>query len=225
MSMKKNSMDKKEIVDWMKILEGKPEIDELADLVYHDAQWIPVLFQIMEEDKGTTRYICDKVIRKISEMDPIQIYPYFDKVAELTENSNSFIKWGAIITLSNLVAVDDEHKFERVYEQYFGLIQSDSMITAANVAGNAWKIVKKYPQYEKNITQRLLKGTENIYLNKGKPSPECQRIMCGHVLDSFGKYYELSSERDKMIVFAKNMTSCSRKAVATKARAFLKNKL
>lgn len=223
MSIKKNSVDKKEIVDWMRILEDKPTVEELTDIVYHDSQWIPILFEIIKKDKGSTKYICDKVIRKISENDPIQIYPYFNDVAELIESSNSFIKWGAIITLSNLIAVDDECKFETVYERYFDLIQSDAMITAANVVGNAWKIVKKYPQYEKNITQRLLKVTKNIYLNKGEPSPECQRILCGHVLASFEKYFELSSETDKMIDFAKNLTNCTRKAVATKARTFLKN--
>ncbi len=111
------------------------------------------------------------------------MYPYFDEAANLIHDSNSFIKWGAIITLSNLIAVDDDDRFATIYEKYFDLIDSESMITAANVIGNAWKIIKKNPIHENDITRRMLRVSENTYLNKGLPSAECKNVLIGHVVD------------------------------------------
>lgn len=223
MSSRQNSTDQKTNAEFLKILDSKPTIEDLTDMVCCDTSWIPVLFDIIKSDSGSRKFACDKIIRKISEKDPKCIYPYFDEVADLISSSNSFIKWGAIVTLSNLVSVDSEEKFPPVYERYFDLIQSDAMITAANVVGNAWKIVDKYPQYETDITKRLLQVTEHVYLNKGELSPECQRILCGHVLDCFDRYYERSANQSDMIEFAKKLTDCSRHAVAKKAQDFLKH--
>lgn len=186
---------------------------------------IPALLEIMETDKGTKKFACAKVIRSISENEPSRLYPYFDRVASFMDSTNSFIKWGAITTISNLIVVDTDQKFLKIYDKYFDFIKSDSMITAANAAGNAWKVVKKYPQYERDITRRLLEVASREYFNKGEVSPECQRILCGHVLDCFDKYYEISEEQDEIIRFAQGLTECERKAVAIKAQRFLKNHL
>lgn len=215
-------MEQRGVEEFTEILAEKPTIEVLTDIVLKDTRWIPIMFNIIKNDKGTHKFICGKILLKISENHPLPLYPYFDQIDEMIDSSNNFIKWGAIVTLSNLVTVDEEHKFIPIYERYFDIIKSDAMITAANVAGNAWKIVKKYPQYERETTRRLLEATRQMYLNKGQPSPECQRILCGHVLDSFDKYFQLSSEKEKMIRFAEELTKCSRKAVATKAIAFLK---
>jgi len=190
-------------------------------MVHNDSVSIPALLEIIEVDKGSKKFACAKVIRAISESDPLQLYPYFDRVAALMDGKNSFIKWGAILTIANLIEVDSELKFLGIYDKYFDFIKSDSMITAANVAGNAWKAVKKYPQFESDITRRLLEVEDRIYFNKGESSPECQRILCGHVLDCFDKYFEISSEQGKMIRFAQGLTDCERAAIATKAQRFL----
>jgi hypothetical protein len=42
-----------------------------------------------------------------------------------------------------LVGVDEENRFEPLFEEYFSFLNSDSMITAGNVASNAWKFVMK----------------------------------------------------------------------------------
>jgi len=97
------------------------------------------------------------------------------------------------------------------------------MITAGNVASNAWKFAMQNPNWESEITERLLKVKENTYLYKGEPSPEFKNIMLGHVLGCFDKYYNISLFQDKMITFAQNEVSNPRKSVARKAQAFLKN--
>jgi len=101
------------------------------------------------------------------------------------------------------------------------LIDSESMITAANVIGNAWKIIKKNPIHENDITRRMLRVSENTYLNKGLPSAECKNVLIGHVVDCFDKYYDVSSNKESITNFVIAQTDNPRPQVSKKAKAFL----
>ena len=92
----------------------------------------------------------------LSEQKSGLVYPYFEDIVKWLHHKNRFIKWDGILILSNLSAVDYEDKFEAIYQEYFSLIQDPQMITAANVVGNAWKIVLAKPELESDITKRLL---------------------------------------------------------------------
>nr|WP_321302697.1 hypothetical protein [uncultured Trichococcus sp.] len=215
-------MEQKEKDKLLEKIQGKTDLEAFVREVLQQPEYIPVLFAIIKNDPGSTKFYCEKVIRIVSERHPELVYPYFEEVAALIECPNSFIKWGAIITLSNLAAVDTENKFASVYEKYFDLITADAMVTAGNVVGNAWKIILSKPEYEQDITRRLMRIPENIYLHKGEPSPECRNILCGHAIDCFDKYFELAHDKNGILAFASALTHNPRKQVAKKATAFLK---
>jgi hypothetical protein len=130
-------MEQKEKDKLLEKIQGKPGLEAFVREVLQQPEYIPVLFAIIKNDPGSAKFYCEKVIRIVSERKPECVYPYFGEVVALIESPNSFIKWGAIITLSNLAAVDTENKFASVYEKYFDLIDADAMVTAANVVGNA----------------------------------------------------------------------------------------
>ena len=188
----------------------------------NDPRLLNTLFEIVRSDRSTLRYSCSKTLRILSEQQPDKIYPYFSDAANWLQNPNSFIKWDGILILANLAAVDTQHRFASIYEEYFGLIRDSKMVTAANVAGNAWKIVLAVPEWETDITQRLLEIPQIVYLHRGEPSPECNRIMCGHVLDCFDRYFALSKNQQAILCFAHSQLNSSRKSVAKIAARFLK---
>lgn len=203
-------------------INNKPEFSSFVETVLSNPDMIGTLLEIIRTDKGSIKFYCDKVIRKISETRPSLVYPYFHEIAQLIDSSNNFIKWGALLTISNLIAVDHEKRFDAIYDQYFDLINSDSMITAANVTGNAWKFIQAMPDKEDDITTRLLRVPKNTYLYKGEPSPECKNILIGHVLDSFDQYFAISHQQSKMLKFAEAQKNNSRQSTAKKALSFLK---
>ena len=215
-------MEQKEKDKLLEKIQGKPGLEAFVREVLQQPEYIPVLFAIIKNDPGSAKFYCEKVIRIVSERKPECVYPYFGEVVALIESPNSFIKWGAIITLSNLAAVDTETKFASVYEKYFDLIDADAMVTAANVVGNAWKIILSKPEYEQDITWRLMRIPENTYLHKGEPSPECRNILCGHAIDCFDKYFEVAHDKNGILAFASAQMHNPRKQVAKKAAAFLK---
>jgi len=63
---------------WLAFLKGKPDVDAAAERLMAEPEAIPVLFGIIREDRGTLKYACEKIIRKVSEKNPHLIYPYFD---------------------------------------------------------------------------------------------------------------------------------------------------
>lgn len=212
-------MDKK---DLLQCLKEAPDLEQLLTKAGNDPQFLDALFEIVRSEHSAVRYSCTKILRMLSERQPDKIYPYFDDVANWLRDSNSFVKWDGILTLANLASVDAQRRFASVYEEYFGLIRDSKMVTAANEAGNAWKIVQAVPEWESEITRRLLEVPQIVYLHHGEPSAECNRVMCGHVLDCFDHYFDLSKNQQAMLCFARSQLNSSRKSVAKKAARFLK---
>ena len=203
-------------------LKETSNLDWLLAEAENNPQLLNTLVEIVRSERSSVRYCCTKTLRILSEQKPDKIYPYFRDVAAWLQDPNSFVKWDGILILANLAAVDTEHRFASIYEEYFGLISDSKMVTAANVAGNAWKIVQAVPEWENDITQRLLEVPQIIYLHHGEPSPECNNVMCGHVLDCFDRYFDLSNNQKLMLCFAHTRLNSSRKSVAQKAARFLK---
>ncbi len=203
------------------LIRQKPEPGQITALAAGDPEWIVTLLEVMESDKGSLKFYCDKVIRTISQTDPLLVYPYFQRIARFLDSPNSIMKWGAIRILADLAAVDHQGQFEGIHDRYFDLIDSDSMITAANVIGNAWRIIQAFPDKESDITQRLLKVPANTYLYKGEPSPECRNILIGKVIECFDQYFQHSADQRKMLEFAAGQTGNDRPSTAKTAAAFL----
>lgn len=203
-------------------LKTKPDLGQIVSEVIENPPMLKSFIEIVQTETSSVKFACTKAIRLVSEQRPEMVYPYFEDIAIWLHHDNSFIKWDAILILSNLASVDFDNRFEAIYEDYFALIHDPQMITAANVAGNAWKIVLAKPELENDITRRLLEVLQVVYMNKGEPSPECNCIVCGQVLECFEHYFEQSSNQALMIKFAQEQFGSNRKTVAKTAEKFLR---
>lgn len=215
-------MDQKETI--FERIKEKTSTEVFINMVSNNQTLIPVIFDIIHTDKGTQKFYCEKIIRKLSEIAPDMIYPYYHDVVHMVVSDNKFIKWGGIITLTNLASEDYDRHFLDVFDMFFNLINSEVMVTAANVIENTWKIVKNYPDLEPQITGRLLAVEGNVYMHKGKESSECRNIVIGTVINCFGTYYAISERKQDMIEFVKRQKNNPRKRVAKTAVDFLKDK-
>lgn len=203
-------------------LRDKPDIPLLATQIAAKPDWIIQLLEIIRTDPGSIKFYADKVLRQIATDQPECLDSYFDEIASLIDSPNSFIRWGAIQTLGQLALNDPNHQFDRHYEHFFSLMDDPSMITAANVVGQAGPIVRIRHQDEPDITRRLLKVRTNTYWHQGQPSPECGHIICGKVIDCFDHYFEQSSDQEGVLEFVREQMGNPRKEVAKKAARFLK---
>lgn len=217
-----NSFLRDELYQKLKLIKTSQAQNEFIQETALHPERIPLLLEIIRTDPGTVKFFLSKAIKILCETDPDLIYPYFAEIGQLTGSSNNIIKWGAIIALSDLVRIDDDQKFKLMFQDYLDLMNSDSMITAANAAGNAWKIIEKFPDLENEITRRMLKITDNTFYHKGEPSPECRNVLIGHIIECFGRYFDRSENQSLILDFVRVQTENSRASVARQARKFLK---
>jgi hypothetical protein len=162
------------------------------------------------------------VLRLVSERRPELIYPYFDIFVGLLDCDNNFLKWGAIMTVANLTAVDTENKFETVFRKYYAPIKGPAMVTAANIIGSSARIAPAKPELTQRITREILKVEKANYVNKGAPSPECRNVAIGQAIDSFDQFFDQIDDKTKVIAFVKRQSKNTRKPVVKKAERFLR---
>ncbi|NCC77392.1 MAG: hypothetical protein EOM08_13265 [Clostridia bacterium] len=210
-----------EVRTWLTDISWSKNFTRAQQDVEADPSRIRDLLDFIRTDQGSTKFTAEKILRNLSEQQPELLYPYFHSIVLWLDSPNSFTLWDGIIILANLAQVDREQKFPALFERFFALLNAPAMITAGNVAATVPRIIQQYPEWEPEITRRLLAVTANTYYRKNQPSPECRNILLGHVLDSLDAYFDRATAKDQILVFAHDLTDNSRAAVARKARKFL----
>ena len=98
------------------------DINAIADQLIKDRKQIPRLIEALQTEKSSKKFACEKALRLVSERQPSLIYPYFGVFVDLLDSDNSFLKWGAIMTVANLTSVDKKKKFEAIFKKYYAPI-------------------------------------------------------------------------------------------------------
>jgi hypothetical protein len=174
-------------------------IENVAKIALGDEKLLTELINGLTAKKETFRYNCSKTIALLSEEHPDVIYPRWDDFVKLLGSDNTYHKISAIIILANLMGAgaDTENKFKSIFDEYFNLLNDKSMITAAYIARNSWKIVKAKPKLQTKVTNRLL-DIDNTHHN-----PERKDLIKGYAIESFEKYIEDVKDRMKIMDFVK----------------------
>ena len=200
------------------------DIEAIAGQVIAHPESIAELVEAVQTEKGTAKYAYEKVLRLVSERQPELICPYFDVFVALLDSDNSFLKWGAIMTVANLVAVDVERKFEGIFEKYYHPIKGPAMVTAANIIGSSARIAQARPELAPRIVGEILKVEKATYERRGAPSPECRNVVIGQAIDAFGQFFDLIPDQTAVLKFVKRQLKNTRKPVVEKAEKFLRQR-
>lgn len=202
--------------------ERGADVSTVAHRVMEHPESIRALIGALQVEKGTAKYSYEKVLRLASEHRPDLIYPHFDFFVGLMDGDNNFLKWGAIMTIANLTAVDAEGRFEAIFEKYYAPIPGPVMITAANIIGSSPRIVRAKPRLVGPITQEILKVQKARYESHGRPSPECRNVAIGHAIEAFDQFFGQVEDQAAVIAFVKRQLRNTRKPVGKKAERFLR---
>ncbi len=204
------------ILETLEKKQKKPE--QLVDKVMGDKKLLATVFSGTSSPKANVKYGSTKILRSISEQRPEMLYSQMDFFIDLLDNDNQILKWNAMDIIGNMVMVDSENKFDKIFDEYYGLINDDVMITAGHVIDNSAKIAAAKPQLQDKITKNLLK------VEKIPRDQECKNILMGKTILAFNSCFEQINEKDraKVISFVKRQLNNSRNATKNKAEKFLK---
>jgi hypothetical protein len=198
------------------IAQKDSDIDKIADRVVKDPKLLDDLFMGLNADKARIKYGCEKVLRKVSEKNPATLYPRFDFFAGLLDSENNFLKWGAILTIGNLAAVDSQNKFEAIFDKYFAPIPGPELIPAGNVIGGAAKIALAKPHLTGKISKEILKVERARY-----QTTECRNIALGHAIKSFDRFFDQIVDKEPVVKLIRKQLKNTRNATRKKAEKFL----
>lgn len=206
----------------MEQLKDKKELEAAVCLAAENTDTIPLLLDIAETERTAVKYQAEKVLRKISEENEALLLPHADRIIGLLKRENSFIKWGTLLTLSNLLAAGGKSLWERMRPSFLPSFQSNQIAEFGNAVSCLAKIVRVCPEEERTVIPILLAIDGHTFLRHGEVSPECLNVAKGHIIDCFAALYPESGYQEEMAAFAQQCLSNDRKQVREKARRFLK---
>jgi len=195
----------------------KINIRNLATKALADKELLAKLLENMRVKDCNVRFNSFKALLEISTSHPKVLYPKWDYFVELLFSKNTYERYQAIFLISNLVSVDKQKKFDKLFDKYFGILSEKVTIVPATLVVNAGKIAKAKPKLQAKITKKLL-NIEKIH--KGK---QIEMIKAG-VIEAFDDYFEEVKDKKKILAFVEKQLESESPKTKKAAKDFLDKK-
>ncbi len=192
-------------------------LNQIADEVSRRPALLPVVFEGLSADTARVKYGCLKVLRLLSEQNPALLYPEIERFFLLLDSDTTILKWGAILIIGNLAAVDSEGRIDRILTRYTRPISGPVMITAANTIGGLAKIAVAKPHFADRIARAILRVEAANYQTR-----ECRNVAIGHAVSALDQFYDALKKPEPVAAFVMRQLENSRNAVRAKVIRFLR---
>jgi hypothetical protein len=217
--------------NWTVKVQGKREVstltrlerkkigdEELASEAAKSKESLSELLDGISSANPKVKFRSAKILRILSERNPETLYSNWEFFERLLDSENNILKWNAIDIIANLTRQDSSHKFDRLYNKFYGaLLYEGSLITAGHVVSGSTKIAKARPDLQDKITKELL-NVEKAPL----PTEECKNILIGHIIKAFDAYLDQIKDKNEIASFVKRQLNNSRRATKAKAEKLLR---
>jgi hypothetical protein len=188
--------------------------NEEAKKAIKDEKLLSELLEGVLSNEDEIRYPSFKTLLTISEEHPEVLYPKWDFFAGLIKSDNSYKKLIALRLIANLTKVDSENKFEKIFDNYYSILDEDKTMTAGHLASNSGKIAKAKPKLQSKITNKLL-NIDKTHEGRQK------ELIKAYAIEAFDEYYEESGDKKKIIGFVKKQLESESPKTRKKAKEFL----
>jgi hypothetical protein len=193
--------------------------EELFKRVKQDFSLIPFLLEGVHSSKAAVRYGCAKVLMDLSEENPEKLYSYMDLFIELLDSEYRILTWNALAIIANLTRVDAGKKFDAIFDKYYSFLDSDYMVTVANVVGNSSKIAQAKPYLVPKVTDELLR-VENLSTTPHL-TEECKRVIAQKTIQTLSLFFGKVEQKERVVAFVEGHVDSSRESLRRVAEEFL----
>ena len=193
---------------------------QLFQKVESDFDLLPELLEGTVSSNATVRYGCGKVLVDLSENYPEKLYPYMDNFVELLNSKHRILTWNAMAIIANLTRVDEDGKFEAIFDKYYSYLHNEYMVTVANVVVNSAKIALAKPYLAQRITTQLLK-VQDLKVTPHL-TEECKLVIAEHAIRTFDIIFDHIEARESVLAFAQKHINSSRNSLREEVEIFLR---
>jgi hypothetical protein len=191
-----------------------PEQKKTAENAINHETLLSELLNGLLSKKTTIRYKNFKAIYLISEDHPETVYKKWNFFENMLKSNNNSFKFYAIHILANLAKIDNQGKFEKILDDFYGILNEDALVPACHVAYVSGKIANAKPGLAEEITQRLLNIDKATYNHK--------ELVQANALKAFSEYYDKIGNKEKVLNLAKALQKNKSARAKKEANEFLK---
>ena len=174
-------------------------VDELTQAAINNSKILKTILEGILSTNDVYRYNCFKVLSSIGLQRPERLYPEWRRFELLLQSKNAFHRGIAVNIIAQLTKVDNKRRFEKIFDEYFDLLNDASLMVARYVALSAGEIARAKLKSANQITAKLLKVGE-LHFDKGR-----RDLIAGDVLQSIEKYFDALTDEKEIIAFAKRL--------------------
>jgi hypothetical protein len=195
--------------------EERSDIDVLAKKVRGDREAVKQVIDGLTFPVETYRYNCNRLIVKVAESAPEDVYPHWDHLAELLDSSNTYHRCAAINVLPHLIPVAGESKFDGIFAKYFSRLDDESVIPPCYVARNCPTIVSHRPELLQRIVKELLR-IDATHHKEGRKD-----LIKADIILALDQLYDRVENQQEVLRFVEAQLNCSSPKTRKAAKAFL----
>ena len=155
-------------------------------------------------------------LKFISEENPKLLYSHWDFFQNLLRSNNNYLKMHALYIIANLCTVDKEGKFDLMFEDFYDLLDYDSLMIANHTALVLGKIAKIKPKMREKVTEQLLNIDSTHW------EPKRKDLIKSYVIKAFREYFELAKNQEEIYKFVSNQLNTGSPSTNKEAAEFLK---
>jgi len=197
------------------VLEEKNiDVEGLARDVLTDDDLLQELMNGVRSKDDTIRQNSFKALQLVAEKNPDFLYPEWDYFQEMLYSPNNFHKFIAIYILASLTKVDDNKKFDGIFEDYYGILAGDKAMTASHVALNSSVIAFNKPELKSRIID-ILMSIDDIHQGKQK------ELIKAYAIEALMKIYPDAEDKEKIEDFVSTQLNSKSPKTRNMAQCFL----
>jgi len=176
-----------------KISARNLDVEKFSRLAISDAHARDeIIHQMTTHPHIMVYYNCYYVIDHASQERPELFYPYWNSLVPLLNHPNSYHRDIGMTILANLAAVDNENRFNAIFEEYFSHLNDARFMTAHCCVCNSRKIMRSKSGLRDQILTLLLSVDSLCSF------PEKQReLMKADILEIIDEFYPEIKGRDR----------------------------
>lgn len=193
------------------------EIIAMVEEIINKPKQIEAYLITMQTKKGNPRFEAYLVLYRLTTNYPEQLYPFWDRLVPMLEPTTpTDHKYEAINLIVNMLPSDVENKFDMVVDNYFALLDDDSIIPPGHVALRTGDIIKAKPHLEPIITEKLLQ------IDKTHHDPQRKALISANIIESMIQYYPIAKNKSQILEFVKSKQTAPSPKAKKNAKLFLK---
>jgi len=202
----------------MELIDENMKPEDIAEIAVKDKNILEELLHGVSPQNSLEKLRSNshQALLIMSSKYPGTLYERWDYFADLLKSKHSFSRTSGLYIITNLTIIDKENKFDKIYDDYFSLINDEALSVAAHTAKLFGKIALTKPNFESLITEKLLSIDRTSHTESHKS------LVKAYIIEAFDYYFNKASDKEEITMFVKDQFESKSPKAKKLAEKFLK---